>query len=255
MERRHPISDFDSNQFREFFGKQTNALEARLLSGGACNSNYSVLTPTGSRFVCRIHHRGHPRVEKAVVELLSPSIPSPEYLWVGEGVSVMTFIEGSHFRPTKNLVREAGQMIARLSAITLERSGQILASGEVTPFDGWDTLARVFWGSWRKIQSGAIWEKTLSSPSLISWSDITTCSSPLIVATISSMGTSGPIIFWCPAIPSPEFSIGNSPIPGAHTWISATCCATFLRGGRPIWLTDCEVAVLNCPTTGDFVPC
>ncbi|MGJ8673795.1 phosphotransferase family protein [Rubritalea sp.] len=141
MDRRHPISDFDANQFREFFGNQTISLEARLLSGGACNSNYSVRTPKGDQYVCRIHHRGNPQAEKAAMELLNHSIPTPGYLWIGDGVSIMPFVEGSHFRPTKNLVQEAGRMIGKLHTINLDRAGQITPNGEVTPIEGWDTYS------------------------------------------------------------------------------------------------------------------
>ena len=150
MNRRHPILEFSANQFRDFFGSQTDALEARLLIGGACNSNYSVRTPQGERFVCRIHQRGNPHIEKAAIELLNHTIPTPEYLWAGDGLSVMTFVEGSHFQPTKNLVREAGQIIGRLKTITLESSGQIMPNGEVTPFEGWETFSTGILGQLNK---------------------------------------------------------------------------------------------------------
>ncbi|MGJ8724180.1 MAG: aminoglycoside phosphotransferase family protein [Roseibacillus sp.] len=140
MDRRHPISEFKAERFRDFFGSQTSPLETQLLSGGACNSNYSVRTPKGERFVCRIHNRGNPQAEKAIVALLDEAILTPEYLWAGDGVSVMSFVEGTHFRPTKKLVREAGQMIARLKTITFQSSGQILPSGDVIPFPGWPTF-------------------------------------------------------------------------------------------------------------------
>ena len=140
MDRRHPILEFKAEPFRDFFGSQTSALDAELLSGGACNSNYSVRTPKDERFVCRIHNRGHPQAEKAIVALLDDDIPTPEYLWAGDGVSVMSFVEGSHFHPTKKLVREAGQMIARLKAIPFQSSGQILPNGDVIPFPGWPTF-------------------------------------------------------------------------------------------------------------------
>jgi len=106
MDRRFPLVDFDANLFSEFFGDSTSNIDARLLSGGACNSNYLVQTSKGDRFVCRIHNRGNPLVEKTIVELLSDDIPTPEYLWVGEGVSVISFVEGSHFSPTRELMHE-----------------------------------------------------------------------------------------------------------------------------------------------------
>lgn len=140
MDRRYPIVDFEAQRFGEFFGELTSGLQARLLSGGACNSNYLVRTSKGERFVCRIHQRGDPAVEKTIVGLLTADLPAPDYLWVGEGVSVLSFVEGSHFEPTPELMREAGRMIGSLRAISCEQRGQILASGEVVPFEGWDSF-------------------------------------------------------------------------------------------------------------------
>jgi len=139
-DRRFPILDFDANHFSGFFGNQADDLEVRLLSGGACNSNYLVRTPKGERFVCRIHARGNPHVEKFVVGLLDDSIPTPECLWIGDEVSVMTFIEGAHFQPTSNLVQEAGRIIGRLNQISLSQFGQISPDGKVTSFDDWESF-------------------------------------------------------------------------------------------------------------------
>ena len=140
MDRRHPIVNFDSKRFSDFFGDLTPNLDARLLSGGACNSNYVVHTSKRDRFVCRIHNRGNPLVEKTITELLGDDVPAPEYLWVGEGVSVISFLEGAHFSPTRELMREAGRIIGSLKSISFEQKGQILANGEVVPFEGWDSF-------------------------------------------------------------------------------------------------------------------
>ena len=140
MDRRFPIVDFDANLFSEFFGDSASNIDVRLLSGGACNSNYLVQTSKGDRFVCRMHNRGNPFVEKTIVELLSDDIPTPEYLWVGEGVSVISFVEGSHFSPTRELMHEAGRMIGSLKKISFGEKGQVLAGGEVVPFEGWDSF-------------------------------------------------------------------------------------------------------------------
>lgn len=150
MSRRYPISEFNANRFSEFFGNQANGLEARLLSGGACNSNYSVCTPSGNRFVCRIHNRGNPHIEKSIIRLLNNSISTPEYLWVGDGVSVMSFIEGEQFYPTKNLVREAGRMIGKLKSISFDRQGQILPSGKIVAFAGWASFEEGILGLLKK---------------------------------------------------------------------------------------------------------
>ena len=141
MDRRFPIVAFDAAKFSEFFGKQTKVLQAELLSGGACNSNYVVQSSKG-KFVCRIYSRGNPGLEKSILDLLNDSIPAPEYLWVGDGVSVMNFIEGQHFEPTQNLMREAGRIIARLSKMEFNRPGQILSSGEIVGFDGWSSYRK-----------------------------------------------------------------------------------------------------------------
>lgn len=138
MDRRFPIAEFDATQFSGFFGAKVDSLEVELLSGGACNSNYLVRSQ-GEKFVCRIHQRGNPQVESRIQEFMKGAVPSPEYLWVGDGVSVMRFIEGSHFEPTKNLVREAGRMIGRLSKIRFSRSGQLTADGEVEEMEGWSS--------------------------------------------------------------------------------------------------------------------
>ena len=142
MDRRHPLVDFDASRFEGFFRESTRNLEARLLSGGACNSNYVVSTPKGERFVCRIHSRGNPAAERTVTELVGGLIPVPDYLWVGEGVSVLSFLEGSHFRPTRKLMREAGRIIATLKTHSFPQKGQILASGEVVPFEGWESFEK-----------------------------------------------------------------------------------------------------------------
>ena len=140
MDRRFPIVEFDANRFSDFFGDLSNSLEVQWLTGGACNSNYLVSTPDGASFVCRIHKRGNPLIEKSVVELLGKGIPAPGYLWTGDEVSVLRFIEGEHFRPTRNLVREAGRMIGKLNAISFDCAGQFTSSGDVVPFDGWDSF-------------------------------------------------------------------------------------------------------------------
>ena len=139
MDRRFPIVDFNPRIFSEFFGKQTDTLHARLLDGGACNSNYLVQCSKG-KFVCRIHRRGSPESEKSILDLVSHPIPTPQVLWIGDGVSVMTYIEGQHFKPTTKLVREAGRMIGRLSAISFGCSGRILPDGEIVDFEGWGSF-------------------------------------------------------------------------------------------------------------------
>ena len=137
MDRRYPIVEFDALRFREFFGEEADALDVELLSGGACNSNYAVTTRKGDRYVCRIHNRGNPGVEKTITDAVRGLIPVPEYLWVGDGVSAISFVEGMHLTPTENLMREAGRIIGLMGEIVYPRSGQILEDGGVVPFDGW----------------------------------------------------------------------------------------------------------------------
>lgn len=138
MDRRFPIVKFDARKFAGFFGNEAKSLQAQLLSGGACNSNYLVRSQKGT-FVCRIHNRGDPRLERAILDQVKELIPVPEYLWVGAGVSVMDYIEGVHFAPTKRLVREAGRIIGRLSKVSFRRSGQLTPDGGVRDLDGWSS--------------------------------------------------------------------------------------------------------------------
>lgn len=138
MDRRFPIVEFDARKFSSFFGEETKLLQAQLLSGGACNSNYLVETEK-EKFVCRIYNRGNPQLESAIQEFTRDLIPTPKYMWVGDGVSVLSYIEGQHFEPTKNLVREAGRMIGRLSKITFSRSGELKPDGTVVAFEGWSS--------------------------------------------------------------------------------------------------------------------
>ena len=140
MDRRHPIVAFDAQQFIEFFGDLASDLDVKLLTGGASNSNYLVRTSKGEQYVCRIHARGNPFVEKSVVARLRGIVPAPEYLWIGEGASVIEFIEGSHFQPSARLMREAGQVLGQLKEISFEKSGQLLPNGEVAPFKGWGSF-------------------------------------------------------------------------------------------------------------------
>jgi Ser/Thr protein kinase RdoA (MazF antagonist) len=138
MDRRFAIVEFDARKFSAFFGEKSTVLRAQLLSGGACNSNY--LVEVGKeKFVCRIYNRGDPRFEKSISELTRDVVPAPEYLWVGDGVSVMRYIEGRHFEPTKNLVREAGRMIGILSKITFDRFGELKPDGSIVDFEGWSS--------------------------------------------------------------------------------------------------------------------
>ncbi len=139
MDRRFPIVAFNPRIFSEFFGTETNSLHAHLLDGGACNSNYLVQCSKG-KFVCRIHSRGSPELEKSILDLVSDRIPTPQVLWTGDGVSVMTYIEGQHFKPTTKLARDAGRMIGRISAITFSRPGQVLPHGEIVDFEGWSSF-------------------------------------------------------------------------------------------------------------------
>jgi|GEM_PF-953151 len=138
MDRRFPIVEFDAGKFSPFFGEKTKLPIAQLLSGGACNSNYLVETEK-EKFVCRIYNRGNPQLESAIQEFTRDLVPTPEYMWVGDGVSVMRYIEGQHFEPTKNLVREAGRIICSLSKITFSRSGELKPDGTVVGFAGWSS--------------------------------------------------------------------------------------------------------------------
>lgn len=138
MDRRFPIVEFEACKFSAFFGDKTKSLQAQLLSGGACNSNYLV-EDEKEKFVCKIYNRGNPQLESAIQEFTRDLIPAPEYMWVGDGVSVMRYIEGQHFEPTENLVREAGRMIGRLSKVTFSRSGELNPDGTVVGFKVWSS--------------------------------------------------------------------------------------------------------------------
>lgn len=139
MDRRFPIVPFEAERFRAFFGPKVDCLNPKLFSGGACNSNYLV-TSGGSRLVCRIYSRGDPARERSIIKRVEGIVPVPDYLWVGDGVAVMSFIGGTHFSPTAALMRDAGRIIGRLSKISFDQSGEILADGEVEPFPGWASL-------------------------------------------------------------------------------------------------------------------
>ena len=139
MDRRFPVEKFEADLFSEFFGKEVNSLTATLFTGGACNSNYIVETSRKEKFVCRIHKRGNSKTEKKITERLKSIIPVPEYLWESEGYSVIEYIEGVHFAPTPNLVREAGRIIGQLSKIKYQHSGKITPTGEITHFEGWES--------------------------------------------------------------------------------------------------------------------
>lgn len=107
------------------------------MTGGACNSNYLVETSKNEKFVCRIHKRGNPQAERKITQGLKGIIPVPATLWESEDLSVIAYIEGRHFTPSKPLVREAGRIIGRLRRISFERSGEITPTGEVVGFKGW----------------------------------------------------------------------------------------------------------------------
>jgi len=141
MDRRSPIEQFDIKLFKGFFEGDNQPLKIELLSGGACNSNYLVTTKT-QKFVCRIHSRGTPESERAIVDLVKDIIPTPECLWIGEQVSVMTYIDGQHFEPTANLIREAGQIIGRLSQYKFEAAGKILPNGNIEKHDDWESYTK-----------------------------------------------------------------------------------------------------------------
>lgn len=140
MNRRFPLVPFESHRFAPFFGLGTGKLRIELLSGGACNSNYLVGLPDGEKFVCRIHSRGDPWLEQHITGLVKDIVPAPEYLWVGDGVSVLSYIEGAHFQPTSSLVRQAGRMIGRLSKIAFYRPGQIFPDGTIKAYEGWSSF-------------------------------------------------------------------------------------------------------------------
>lgn len=142
MDRRFPIEEFEAERFEAFFGKEIERLHASLLAGGACNSNYFVETSKKEKFVCRIHKRGNPRTEKKITQNLQGIVPVPSYLWETEGLSVIEYIEGEHFAPSEQLVREAGRIIGRLNNISFERSGEIKPSGEVVAFEGWESYQK-----------------------------------------------------------------------------------------------------------------
>ena len=137
MDRRYPIQAFDPERFAPFFGDSTKLLKHELLPGGACNSNYLVHTPDGQRTLCRLHQRGQPQLEQFVTRIAKDLVPCPDYLWVGDGVSVQTFIDGTHFEPTKELMHQAGELIARLSQFTFERPGDLQIDGSIQPINGW----------------------------------------------------------------------------------------------------------------------
>lgn len=107
------------------------------MTGGACNSNYLVETSKNEKFVCRIHKRGNPQAERKITQGLKGIIPVPATLWESEDLSVIAYIEGRHFTPSKPLVREAGRIIGRLRRISFERSGEITPTGKVVGFKGW----------------------------------------------------------------------------------------------------------------------
>ncbi len=142
MDRRFPIEEFEAQRFREFFGDETEKLRFSLLTCGACNSNYLVENSRGEKFVCRVHKRGNPRAEKRMTKKLQGIVPVPSYLWVGENLSLIEYVEGEHFTPSKQLVREAGRVIGRLNQISFERSGEIKPTGEVMAFEGWGSIEK-----------------------------------------------------------------------------------------------------------------
>lgn len=139
MDRRFPIREFQPSKFSPFFGDETDKLSATLLTGGACNSNYLVETSKGDKFVCRVHARGNPQTEKIITQNLKDIIPIPSYLWVTENLSVLEYVEGEHFAPSRDLMREAGRIIGRLSRVTFEQSGEMTPSGKIVKFKGWES--------------------------------------------------------------------------------------------------------------------
>ena len=117
MDRRFPVLPFEHIRFEPFFGKGIDELKFEFLSGGACNSNYLMTKKDGERYVCRIHTRSKPSTERYITQLAKDLVPAVEYLWVGEGVSVMAYVDGEHFIPTPRLMRTAGKLIAEMSGI------------------------------------------------------------------------------------------------------------------------------------------
>lgn len=142
MDRRYPLQPFVPERFAGFFGESVDGLKADLLHGGACNSNYLVSTPAGERWVCRIYCRGNPGAEARVMGMVSGLVPVPEIVWAGEegDVAVMRYLEGEMFSPTPSRMREAGQLIGRLSQIAFGEAGQLLADGTTRPFEGWPSF-------------------------------------------------------------------------------------------------------------------
>ncbi|MCH6258817.1 phosphotransferase [Puniceicoccaceae bacterium K14] len=139
MDRRYPIKPFDSSKFEPSFGEKIADTEVKLLSGGACNRNYLVTTKNREKYFCRIHNRGTPLTEHYITQLAKEFVPAVEYLWIGDGVSIMGFIDGVHFKPTPGLMRNAGWLISSMSKVKFDRSGEIKTDGKVEPFDGWDS--------------------------------------------------------------------------------------------------------------------
>lgn len=86
-----------------------------------------------------MHSRGEPSTERYITQLAREFVPAVEYLWVGDGVSVMGYIDGEHFKPTPQLLRNAGKLIAEMSKIGFERTGEIKNDGSIEKFDGWDS--------------------------------------------------------------------------------------------------------------------
>lgn len=139
-DRRYPIQVFNPQRFGGFFGKDTKHLSERLLTGGACNSNYLVETPSGERYVCRLHQRSNPALEQMLTAAVADRVPCPDYLWIDGDVSVQTYIEGQHFEPTETLMRQAGRLIGQLSQHTFPTKGELKLDGSIRPFTNWDSL-------------------------------------------------------------------------------------------------------------------
>ena len=141
MDRRFPLVPFEAGRFAPFLGTGAGELELELLSGGASNSNYLVRLADGTKCVCRIHSHGDPVLERYVTGLVWDIVPRPEYLWAGNGVSVLSYAEGEMFQPTPALMREAGRIIGRLAKISFKRGGLIFPDGSVQAFKGWSSFA------------------------------------------------------------------------------------------------------------------
>lgn len=141
MNRRHPIVPFEAHRFAPYFGSASPQIEIELLSGGFSNSNYFARLPDGTQYVCRIHSHGDPSVEQHITNRVKDLVPVPAYLWIGDGVSVLSYAEGETFHPTPALMKDAGRIIARLSKIPFARSGQISADGSVQAFEGWPSFS------------------------------------------------------------------------------------------------------------------